>query len=222
MRTWPISRKTQHHWTYLGIPDRLGTGALWKDADSFPTLEEMVAEDWSSAVLGAILPVDRAWAWWTRSEVYRSTKFPTTSAPDEVDPGTLDRVVARRMRLEGMTLAFVPPRDSVSQEKVAYWAGSDVEKIPDHLWTGPDIGRWNTEAIVAWCRDAAQWSDPETAPHQLAERIVTLFDSRIFWAGPAPAAAVANARLEELATRWRLSIVEGPLEYACPRLAKTR
>jgi len=84
------------------------------------------------------------------------------------------------MRLEGMTLAFVPPRDSVSQEKVAYWAGSDVEKIPDHLWTGLD------------------------------------------WAGPAPAAAVANARLEELATRWRLSIVEGPLEYACPRLAKTR
>src|SRR3954471_16301660 len=125
MRTWPISRTTRDGWTCLGIPDRLGTGAPGT-SETFPTLEEMAGDDWSAAVLAAILPVDRAWAWWTRSEVYRSTKLPTTSAPDEIDPGALDRVVARRMRLDGMTLAFVPARDSASQETVAHWAGSDV------------------------------------------------------------------------------------------------
>ena len=60
------------------------------------------------------------------------------------------------------------------------------------------------------------------APGQPAERIVTLFDNQIFWAGPAHAAEVADARLEELAARWGLSIVGGPLEYACPRPAETR
>lgn len=112
MRTWPISRTTRDGWTYLGIPDRLGTGALWTSGDTFPTLEEVAGDDWSAAVLGAILPVDPAWAWWTRGEVYRSTKLSTASAPDEIDPGAVDRVVARRMRLDGMTLAFVPARDS--------------------------------------------------------------------------------------------------------------
>jgi len=222
MNTWPISRTTRNGWTYLGIPDRLGSGGLWKSGETFPTLEEVAGDDWSAAILRAILPDDRAWAWWTRSEVYRSTKLPTTSAPDDVDPGALDRVVARRRRLDGMTLAFVPARDSASQETVAHWAGSDVEKIPDHLWTGPDSAKWASEAIVAWCGDAAQWSDPATAPHQPAERIVTLFDNQIFWAGAAPRAAVAFARLEELATRWGLSIVDGPLGYAWPRPAKTR
>ena len=60
------------------------------------------------------------------------------------------------------------------------------------------------------------------APGQPAERIVTLFDNQIFWAGPAHVAEVGDARLEELAARWGLSIVGGPLEYACPRPAKTR
>jgi len=89
MRTWPISRTTRDGWTCLGIPDRLGTGALWTSADIFPTLEEVGGDDWSAEVLAAILPGDRAWAWWTRSEVYRSTKLPTTSAPDKIDPGAL-------------------------------------------------------------------------------------------------------------------------------------
>jgi len=222
MRTWPISRTTRAAWTYLGIPDRLGTGALWTSGDTFPTLQEVAGDDWSGAVLGAVLPGDRAWAWWTRSEVYHSTKLPTTSAPDEIDPGALDRVVARRMRPDGGTLAFVPPRDSASQEIVVHWAGSDVEEVPDHLWTGPDATRWNSDAIVAWCRDPARWSDPTVAPLQPAERIVTLFDNEIFWAGPALAAEVAGRRFEELATRWGLSIVDGPLEYAWPRPAKAR
>jgi len=52
MRTWPISRTTRDGWTYLGIPDRLGTGALWKSGDTFPTLEEVAGDDWSAAVLG--------------------------------------------------------------------------------------------------------------------------------------------------------------------------
>jgi len=51
---------------------------------------------------------------------------------------------------------------------------------------------------------------------------VTLFDGQTFWAGPTPAAAIAGARLEELATRWGLSIVDGPLEYAWPGPAKRR
>jgi hypothetical protein len=219
MDTWPISRTTRDGWTHLGIPDRLGTGGLWKNEETFPTLEEVAGADWSAAILGAILPADRTWAWWTRSEVYRSTMLPTTSAPDDVNPGALDRVVARRLRLTGMTLAFVPAGDSASQKTVANWAGSDVEKVPEHLWTGPDIARWSSDAIVAWCRDTAQWSDRATVPHQPAERIVTLFDNQIFWAGPESVAAVAVAQLKELAPRWGLSIVDGPLEYAWPVLA---
>jgi len=47
-------------------------------------------------------------------------------------------------------------------------------------------------------------------------------DHEVFCIGRAPAVEVTVARIEDVATRWGLSIVDGPSEYACPRPAKTR
>ena len=97
----------------------------------------------------------------------------------------------------------------------------DVEQIPDHIWTVPEAPRWNSNEIVAWCRDARLWSDPTSVPRLPAERIVTLFDNQIFWVGTEDAATVVASRLEELAARWELSIIDGPTAYASPTLAET-
>jgi hypothetical protein len=67
---------------------------------------------------------------------------------------------------------------------------------------------------VSWCRDEDQWSDAETVPRQPAERIITLFDQLIFCALPDRTAAPVIARLGELATRWGLSVVPSPNDYA--------
>jgi hypothetical protein len=220
MNTWPISRTTKGGWTYLGIPDRLGSGGLWQPGDSFPTLEEVAGEGWSSSILSALLPAERAWAWWTRNDAYRSTKLPTTSAGDDIDLGELEQVVVRRMRLSGMSLAFVPARDLASQQIVTHWAGNDVEQIPDHIWTAPNAAQWSSDEIVAWCRDADQWSDRTTIPRQPAERIVTLFDNQVFCAVREEQAPQISSRIAGLASTWNVSIIDGPLEYTWPVLSK--
>lgn len=212
MNTWPISVETRDGWTYMGIPDRLGTGRPYQVNDSFRTLEEIGGDEWSAAILQQLLPPERAWAWWTRNEVYKSAHLPTNRAGDVVDPQALSHVVVRRLLLEQMTLAFVPSKDRASQETVAEWAGLDTEQVPDQIWTAPDAPRWNTDAIVSWCRDEDQWSDAKTVPHQPAERIIILFDQLIFCALPDRAAAPVIARLGELACRWMLSVIPGPNE----------
>lgn len=216
MNTWPITVAARGRWTYVGIPDRLGSGAAWRIDESFPTLEEVVGDDWSSAILREILPLDRVWAWWGGTDIYKSTRLPTNDASDVVDPGTLVGVVTRRLPLERRTLAFVPARDLPSQQTVIMWAGGDTEQTPDHIWTAFNDRPWNTDAIVRWCRDPGQWSDATTVPHQPAERIVTLFDQQIFCALASDAAAPVVARLGDLAARWKLSIISGPSEYAWP------
>lgn len=176
MNTWPITVASRDGWTYLGISDRLGTGRPYQLDDSFPTLEEVGGDDWSAAILQHLLPPDRAWAWWTRTEVYKSTHLPTTRAPDVVDHRTLPGVVTRSLLLERMTLAFVPGGDLSAQQAVVKWAGLDTEQTPDQIWTAPENPQWNTDRIVSWCRDAERWSDATTVPQQPAERIVILGD----------------------------------------------
>jgi hypothetical protein len=214
MNTWPISVETKNGWTYLGIPDRLGTGRPYQINDSFRTLEEIGGDDWSAAILQQLLPSDRTWAWWTRNEVYKSTHLPTNRAGDVVNHRTLSHVVVRRLLREQMTLAFVPSQDRASQMTVAEWAGLDTEQVPDQIWTAPDVPQWNTDAIVSWCRDEDQWPDAKTVPHQPAERIVTLFDQLIFCALPDRAAALVRSGLKDLGIRWGLSVIPGPTEYA--------
>lgn len=198
------------------VMDRLGNGGPWRTNDTFPTLEEVVGDGWSSAILEAILPPDRAWAWWGPTATYKLTRLPGDSAPDVVDTGTLAGVVVRRLRLERMTLAFVPPGDLTSQRTVTAWAGADPEQAAEHIWTAADDRPWSTDAIVGWCRDPGQWSDAATVPHQPAERIATMFDQQIFLALVSDAAASAIAALRNLAARWRLSIIGGPNGYAWP------
>lgn len=87
---------------------------------------------------------------------------------------------------------------------------------PDHIWTSPEVARWNSNEFVTWCREARLWSDPTFVSPQPAERIVTRFDNQIHRAGTEPAAAGVTSRVEELATRCKLSIIDGPLGYASP------
>src|SRR5881392_1361358 len=102
MNAWPITVAARGEWTYVGIPDRLGTGAPWRIDETFPTLEEVAGDDWSGAILREILQPERAWAWWGRTDIYKSTGLPRSPAPDVVDSGTLAGVVMRRVRLDGM------------------------------------------------------------------------------------------------------------------------
>src|ERR1051326_8050492 len=116
MDTWPISQRQTANWTCIGIPDRLGDGRPWQTTDAWPTLEELAGEDWSGSVLRQLLPVDRTWMWWTRSELYRQAKLPTTKANDRVESVALTDVLARQYRLRGMTASFLPPASIESRD----------------------------------------------------------------------------------------------------------
>src|ERR1044071_1078426 len=107
MDTWPISVRVDGDHTFIGIPDRLGDGRPYRDGDTYPTLEEIGGEDWSAELLAEGLPRERAWAWWTRTEVYRDSQLPQTAAPAVVDPRGLASVVAQRLFLRRMTLAIL-------------------------------------------------------------------------------------------------------------------
>src|SRR5262245_18639673 len=132
MDTWPISRRQGPRWTCIGIPDRLGAGHLWQASDAWPTLEEIAGEDWMEAVLRQVLPADRTWMWWTRSELYRQTKLPATKANKQVDLNGLADVVIRQFLVRRMTACFLPPVAVEPRGVLLRWAGTDTEQIPEH------------------------------------------------------------------------------------------
>ncbi len=217
MNTWPITLHIDGERASLGIPDRLGDGRPWRAGDSFPTLEEIAGESWSADVLAQLLPADRAWAWWTRTETYRLSGLPTTAAPAAVNHRTLAEVVARRLFFKRMTLAIIPAGRTREQDIVREYADVDTEQVPDHIWTSPDgADTWDIEQIVTWCGDPAQWTDAASAARQPAERIIAIFDNQISCAVALAGARAAMARLEALAATWRLRLIEGPAEYAWP------
>jgi hypothetical protein len=217
MDTWPITLITDRDRAVIGIPDRLGTGRLYQPGDSFPTLEEIAGEDWSAEVLGELLPTDRAWAWWTRTEMVRLSGLSGGRAAAAINHRTLDHVVTHRLLLKGMTLAVVPAGHGREQNVVREYADVDTEQVPDHIWTSPDEpDTWQIDEIVAWCDDPAQWTDRASAARQPAERIVAMFDNQISCALATVGAQAAMARLETLARRWRLRLIAGPAEYAWP------
>ncbi len=216
MNNWPITAETSAGWTYIGIPDRLGDGQLRRADDGFPTLEQLVGDDWSGAILRQLLAEPRAWAWWTRTESYKGAGLSGQRAPDRINPAALTTVAARRWLLQGMTLAFIPGRDASARDAVLEWAGADSEQTPDAIWTAPDDSSWDPDALMAWCRDPTAWTSAASAREQPAERMVVLFDGKIFCALPSPAAAPTLLRLHDLAARWRLSVIPGHSEYAWP------
>jgi len=215
--TWPISVRTEGERTFIGIPERLGDGGSWRVDDQFPTLEEIAGEDWSEAVLDVLLPGDRTWAWWTRTDTYAKTGLPKARAGDDVNPAAVTEVLVHRQFWRGMTLALIPPSRPREQGLVRHWAASDTEQIPDHIWTAPDaIGGWDLEAIAAWCFDRDAWGDPRTIASQPAERIVTSFDGALFCGLSTDAAKVALHDVTALSERWRLRVIAGRPEDAWP------
>ena len=205
--------------TFIGIPDHLGDGQLLRAGDDWPPLEDMCGEDWSKAVLAQLLPRERAWAWWTRTALYRKTNLATVSVPDTVDLANLQRLETRSLLLRRMTLAIVPANDQSAQDDVLYWAGADTEQIPDHIWTAPSTPTWNVDHVVSWCDDPAAWTDRQATARQAAERVVTMFDRRICCAVSADAADEIMRQLSVLADRWHLRVISGPSEYAWPSRA---
>ena len=214
MNTWPISTETKDGWTFIGLPDRLGTGRPQQINDAFPTLEEIVGDDWSAQILATLLPTDRSWAWWTRTETYRATRLPNDAAPDTVDPSTLSEVMIRTHLIGRTTLAFIPRHDDAAKGLVTKWAGSDTEQAPEHIWVAPEQAEWSTDAIESWCRAPRQWSSTDSVVRQPVERIIVMFDQQIFCAAREAAAARTASALHELGRIWGLSVIAGPLEYA--------
>lgn len=217
MDTWPVTLRTDGDRAWLGIPDRLGEGRPYRLGDSFPTLEEIAGENWSAEVLAQLLPPDRAWAWWTRTEFYRLSGLPTMAAPAVVDLRKSADVVTHRLLLKRMTLAIIPPGRAREQDAVREYAGVDTEHEPDQIWTSPDgADTWDLQEIVGFCKNPAKWTDARSAAQQRAERIVVMFDNEICCASTAAAARLALQRIEALAATWRLRVIQGPDEYAWP------
>jgi hypothetical protein len=218
MNNWPITVETNAGWTYIGIPDRLGDGQPLRADDRFPTLEQLAGDNWSGAILRQLLAEPRAWAWWTRTESYKGAGLSGQRASDRIDPAALTTVAARRWLLQGMTLAFIPGPDASARDAVLEWAGADSEQIPDAIWTATDDSPWEPDAIMSWCRDPTTWTSAASAREQPAERIVILFDGKMFCALRSAAAAATLSRLHDLAARWGLSVIPGYSEYAWPKV----
>ncbi len=217
MDTWPISRRKGATWTCLGIPERLGDGRSWQATDRWPTLEEVAGEDWTGSILQQLLPVDRTWMWWTRSDLYRQTNLPTTKAKSRVESQTLAEVVAHKFHLRGMTAAFFPPAKTEERRALLYWAGADTEPVPDHIRTARSTSVvWDVDQIAGWCADRDRWSNPDALPTEVVGRAVTMFDGQIWCAVPPDEVDEAMRGLTHLATQWGLRIISGPLAYAWP------
>lgn len=217
MDTWPISRREGAQRTCLGIPDRIGDGRGWEGPDTWPTLEALAGDDWTGAILQSLLPAHRTWMWWTRSELYRQAKLPTTKARDRFEVEELTAVVARKFHLRGMTASFLPPDAAEERRALLYWAGADTEPSPDHIWAARSMSVvWDVDQIAAWCAHRDRWSDPETLPIEVVGRCVTMFDGQISCAVRPSEADGAMRALSQLAGQWHLRIIAGAPEYAWP------
>ena len=168
-------------------------------------------------MLEVLLPKDRVWAWWTRTDTYARAGLPTAPASREVNRLAIAEVVVRRWLWRGHTLALIPPVRPREQGLVRHWAAYDTEQTPDHIWTAPDgIERWDFDAIAAWCSERGAWGDSRTIASQPAERIVTSFDGQIFCATASATAARLLQSLEDLARAWGLGVIAGLPRDAWP------
>lgn len=211
MNTWPISVRRVADHVHVGIPDFLGDGRSAPVPGTTPSLEEIVGEEWTGEILRILLPSDRAWVWCTQSSIYQRTGLPRTKAPAIVDPATLATVVTRTRAFHPTTLSFVPALDREAQDAVLYWAGSDTEQIPDHIWLAPAPARpWNADEILSWSETPSRWTDLASVSALPAERLVILFDRQLSCALPASTADDVMADLARLAESWNLSVVSGP------------
>lgn len=59
-----------------------------------PTLEEVAGPGWDQALLSTLLPVERAWAWWTRADVVERTGLSLSATGAVIAPTQLVRAQA--------------------------------------------------------------------------------------------------------------------------------
>ncbi len=100
IRTWPISVRAGEAATLIGIARRLGDGRPFQAERLGPTLEEVAGPEWDQALLSTLLPIERAWAWWTRTEVVERTGLSLSTAGEAIVPTQLARA-QRRHRVFG-------------------------------------------------------------------------------------------------------------------------
>jgi len=213
MRTWPVAVHRTVDRAYIGVPDRLGDGSVYRDLRA-PSLEEVVGDDWSGQVLARMLPADRHWAWWARAQTVRACGISLASAPASIDLRDLAGARRRRMLRIGMNLVVIPLLHQQEQRLVLEWSGADSEQA-EHVWTAPDgVDAWDADRIVAWCQDEAAWRDPRAAVNQVAERILTSFDGYQFLAVGAGEGGLVWDGLEGLARQWGLDLIPGNPAHA--------
>lgn len=217
MNTWPISVRRDAERTYLGIPDYLGEANARPVLGTTPSLEEVAGDQSTADILRVLLPFDRAWAWCTQSSIFRRSGLATAKAPAVVTPASLRAVVSRSRLFHSTTLAFVPGDAREPQETVITWSGTDTEQIPDHIWVAPAVSPpWHVDDMMDWCEDPARWTDLDSVQRQPAERLLVLFDRQISCSVPASTADQITSDLVVLATKWKLSVVEGRAEDVWP------
>lgn len=222
--TWPVSTGVAGRLALVGLPQRLGDGALPTRAtyDRFPSLETIAGSDWLSQALGVLLPTDLAWAWWTPARNPGLAGLGRGVLPRVVVLASLDRVLGRTWHWRGQTLAILPPGASEAQSLVLEWAGIDTEQGPELLLTAPpQLANWDSESIRAWCVDRSAWRDPAAVARLPAERLVVLFDGDAYCALPAEGAPALHESLSRLAARWGLRVIPGPLGMAWPTPSPT-
>jgi hypothetical protein len=207
-RTWPISTRSEPWATLIGVPARLGDGQVDGGGERWRTLEEVAGEDWDREVLSLLLPRNRAWGWWTRSEVFAAAGISTSKAGPTVDTRVLDGPVSRRLAVRRMVLVATPA-DSASQERILDWAGQDTEHVADVLWTAADGAVWKVDDLVDWCLRSSPSRNAAAMLGESCERLVILHDQAIYAAVTATAAEAFLAALTRLAGKWDLEIIPG-------------
>jgi hypothetical protein len=218
-RTWPIATLETSQFAFIGLPQRLGSGQLptRETYDLFLPLEAVVGEDWLAQILAVLLPRTVAWAWWTPSRTKGLRQLALRAMPAVVSLRSLDHVVGRRWFWEGMTLAIVPPARTDAQNLVLDWAGIDTEHTPEFILAAPpSFETWDSRAISAWCRNPSAWKNPDSVATLPAERIIVLFDGDVYCALPTDRAPAVLQAVRDLAARWGLRVIPGPVELAWP------
>jgi hypothetical protein len=228
-KSWPISRIDKDDVCLIGIPQRLGNGMLYsKDSfDSFPSLEEVVGENWQSAILSKLIEKEQLIAWWTSTGVFNKCglrSYRTNKLPDRLDSSISPKnLYIRRFPFRGNILVVMDPSDDERRSRLSDGCGGDTETAPEFVLSAPTTtDHWDIEQITDWCRSSARWPDPMSLLPSYARRIIVLFDGDIYCALAQADTGNVMSALHGLADLWGISIISGPDEYGWMAVQRQR
>ncbi len=221
IRTWPIARSNQSGVYRLCLPQRLGNGELYTDSryQTFPSLEEVVGEDWYPAIIAKLIDDVGFAAWWTKTKILKKSGllgYSPAALPDHLDlsdPGghlfLTKSFIPRAKKLLVADLAVPEIVDSIR-----HWFGIDTEFDIEFFFVPPNGKSWDMSPIQDWCKEKKQWSYPEKLVPEHAERIIAIFDGDIYCVMSKAAAKVSIQLLTALAESWQLNVIPGPERYS--------